>query len=108
MINDLTPREAALEYARLGFHVLPIKPRDKIPLIPTSRGGHGYKDATTDPSKIMTWWPPSSSANIGIATGKSSGVFVPDIDPLHGGATALATLEERHGALIQPLPSGPT
>jgi hypothetical protein len=43
---------AALAYAGLGWPVFPLKPRDKIPLIPKDEGGNGVHDASTDPDQI--------------------------------------------------------
>lgn len=66
---------AALGYAAQGLHVIPLKPRDKVPLT-----AHGGKDATTDPAQIRAWWTQWPDANIGIATGKVSGFWVLDLD----------------------------
>lgn len=55
---------AALEYASLGWPVLPIAPRGKIPLT-----AHGLKDATTDHDAIVEWFTTWPTANVGIATG---------------------------------------
>lgn len=38
-------------------------------------------------------------ANLGILTGAPSGVWVLDVDPLHGGTLALTALETQHGKL---------
>lgn len=81
---------AALAYAGKGIPVFPCKPGDKEPLTP-----HGFKDATTDPSKITAWlnrWP---DANIGIPTGKRSGLLVLDVDHPAG----VEVLEVEHGEL---------
>jgi hypothetical protein len=43
-----TPVEAALTYAAAGIPVFPCNPKNKRPLT-----RHGFKDATTDPNKIM-------------------------------------------------------
>ena len=57
--------EAAIYYANLGFRVLPVRPRNKIPLI------SGWPEkATTDAATITKWWTATPNANIGIATGK--------------------------------------
>jgi putative DNA primase/helicase len=64
----------ALEYASRGWYILPLKPRDKIPLTK-----HGVKDATTDPDTIRRWWAQWPDANIGIACGPSRLVVV-DLD----------------------------
>ena len=67
--------EAAIYYANLGFRVLPVRPRNKIPLI------SGWPEkATTDAATITKWWTATPNANIGIATGKNSNLFVLDID----------------------------
>lgn len=65
---------AALWYAEHGLRVFPLTPGSKIPL----PGSHGFKDATTDPAIIKTWWRQTPDANIGIATGHL--VEVIDID----------------------------
>jgi putative DNA primase/helicase len=90
---------AALYYARLGWPVLPLRPREKAPLT-----RHGYKDATTDERTIRSWWRRWPNANVGIATGEASGVAVLDVDPRAGGLESLQELIDRHG----PLPQTPT
>ena len=47
----------------------------------------GFKVATTDARQIETWWRKWPDANIGIATGSMSGIFVIDIDGANGLAT---------------------
>ena len=47
-------RAAALDYAKRGWPVLPLRPRDKTPnglLVP-----HGLNDATTEVTRIEAWW----------------------------------------------------
>lgn len=74
MNNEL--KEAAIEYAQQGLAVFPLIPRDKRPLT-----ANGFKDATTDISKIEEWWTINPSANVGIATGDvSGGLVVVDMD----------------------------
>jgi len=48
-------------------------------------GEGGFLRATTDPEKIRDWWGMWPVCNIGIATGKVSGITVVDIDPYNGG-----------------------
>lgn len=95
--------ECALRYADArGWSVFPLSPRSKIPLV---GGGRGCLDATADMWTIREWWAATHDANIGIATGPASRVFVLDVDaaaPKGGGMTgpdALAELERRNGAL---------
>ena len=56
---------------------------------------NGLRDATTDPATIQDWWSRWPTANIGIRTGKESGLFVLDIDL--GGEDALQHLQEDIG-----------
>lgn len=91
--------EYALRYARHGWAVHALKPREKTPATP-----HGWKDASTNEDTVRAMWS-DQSCNIGIATGHASGVFVFDVDataPKDGGMTgpeALAALVETHGPL---------
>jgi putative DNA primase/helicase len=63
------------------------------------RTKNGLHDASTDKAKIRQWWETWEDANIGVATGKESGIFALDVDPRRGGAEALASLEAKHGKL---------
>ncbi len=56
--------EAATAYAQAGWPVFPVKPRDKVPNTP-----HGFKDATTDLTRVERWWTRHPTDNIGVATG---------------------------------------
>ncbi len=55
--------------------------------------------ATTDLSTITLWWQKWPRANIGLATGRASGVVALDVDIIYGGAETLDVLESAHGAL---------
>lgn len=68
-------KEAALEYARCGFAVFPLKPKEKSPLV-----AGGVLTATTDEFQINRWWDNFPNANIGIALGSKSGVIAIDVD----------------------------
>ena len=73
-------RELALDWAKLGIKVFPLRQQHKKPL----EGTHGVKDATTDEEQIKEWFPIGSKLNYGIATGKLDtsklGLLVIDID----------------------------
>ncbi len=88
---------AALAYAKKGKPVFPCGPGSKLPAIPKcsdakglageelaaharscSRGGHGFHDATTDPSRITAYWNAHRGANIGMPAGKRSGGWTLD------------------------------
>lgn len=90
----------ALFYAARGWAVLPLHYSEdgqlccicgkvvgygetlcslKIPILQ-----HGSKDASTDQAQIRAWWTKHPHANIGIATGAVSGLFVVDLDDKEG------------------------
>ena len=65
---------AAAELAVGGYHVHPLRPREKVPAT-----GSGFKDASRDAGRIARWWDAMPDANIGVACG-ASGIVVLDID----------------------------
>jgi hypothetical protein len=71
--------EHALKYAKNGWHVFPLQPNGKAPLI---KGGGGFEAATVDEAQISRWWTDCPTANIGISL-DPSGLCVVDIDT-HG------------------------
>ena len=87
--------EAALTYAQNGWPVFPL--HGKMPYA----GSHGSKDATTDQERLYALWTLHPTANIGLATGETSGVIVLDIDPRNGGYFSLKQLQQRYGDLPQ-------
>ncbi len=97
--------QAALSYAEKGWAVFPLAPGTKVP----TAGSAGHKDATTDADTIRRLWTATPAANIGIATGTPSGVWVLDIDGPQGVAD-LDKLETQHGTLpptrVVATPSG--
>jgi hypothetical protein len=62
------------------------------------RTRNGCKDASRDLEQVRKWWEAYPAANIGLATGTDSGVWVLDLDGPEGCA-ALAELERKHGKL---------
>lgn len=108
---------AALGYARRGWAVFPLH----TPVCTETAEGrqsacscgrtacpdngkhprtkHGLKDATTDEGTITEWWWEWPDANIGIVTGRRSGIAAVDVDPRHGGDVELTKLEAAHGSL---------
>src|SRR5215831_1524745 len=98
---------AALDYAANGYRVFPIyEPVDggcscrnvncnKAGKHPRIKGG--FKAASTDESEIRAWWRRHPHANIGIATGRSSNLFILDVDRKHGGEETLDSLLREAG-----------
>jgi hypothetical protein len=86
-------KDRALALAKRGLVVFPIKPGDKTPICK-----NGCKDATTNEETITGWWSAVPEANICIATGAKSGVWVLDIDGEEGEAS-LREIESRMGQL---------
>lgn len=66
--------QAALNYAALGFAVLPVKPGQKSPAFTGWQ-----KDSTTDAEQIKAWWTQNPAFNIGCDCEKS-GLYVVDYD----------------------------
>jgi hypothetical protein len=62
--------DAALEYAAMGWRVLPISPRGKVPLLKDWQ-----TKATTDEDAIIGWWESWPDANVGVALGEGSGII---------------------------------
>lgn len=84
----------AIRYAKLGLAVFPLIPRTKRPLF------SGFLDvATSDQAVISKWWKQDPKANVGIATGQISRVFVFDVDKKNGGDITFEGLVHKHGRL---------
>src|SRR5215218_3361665 len=123
--NDTRARRAdrlraALDYGARGVPVYPLVPGEKNPVIrrcpeakrlkltgaalaeharTCPRDGHGFHDATTDPSRITAWFNRWPLANIGTPTGERSGILALDVDPDKGGDASLDALEAEDGKL---------
>ena len=109
MKKNISRKGRALKYAKLGLDVIPLhaiadghcscgsgvdcQRSGKHP-----RTSNGVKDATTGRRTIKAWWNRWPEANIGIATGRSSGIFVIDIDGDVGKAS-LERLQAEQGRL---------
>lgn len=66
----------AIEYAAHGYSIIPVR-KNKIPLIPK---WSEFQTHPADLEQIERWWQENAQANIGIVTGKISGITVVDID----------------------------
>jgi hypothetical protein len=83
-LNSLSLKDAALFYAQTGWPVFPLAGKIPYKFLTPDRESHGHKDATTDTEQIQTWWSVHPKANIGLPTGKVSGVMVLDMDVPEG------------------------
>src|SRR5215471_17495975 len=68
--------EAAREYTKRGFSVIPIQPRGKKALIPWEP----YQKERADAAEVERWFTSSPTANIAIVTGAISDLVVIDLD----------------------------
>jgi hypothetical protein len=75
-LNDVSLKEAALEYAERGWHVLPLEPKMKKPAGEVVRDG--LNSATNDPGMVGWYWDYNPNYNIGLVTGIDFDVL--DID----------------------------
>ena len=102
-----SPMLGAGVYGRMGWAVVPLHSARggvcscaKGSACP-SAGKHPrfrewQNEASSDPEVIAGWKERFPEANIGIATGRVSGLFVLDVDPKNGGRESLAKLIEEH------------
>lgn len=101
--------KAALQYVSRGWHVTPIHSVNngrctcKKPDC-SSPGKHPcmydwHRLSTDDPDMVKRMWKKFPLANVGVVTGKKSGLLVIDIDPRNGGNDGLKELERKHGKL---------
>ncbi|MBW4026336.1 MAG: DUF3987 domain-containing protein [Acidobacteria bacterium] len=102
----------ALDYAKRGWLTVPLHNpkqgvcscRKKACGSPGKhpRTAHGLKDASKDAAQIKSWWQQWPEANVGIVTGRESGLLVLDVDGEDGKASLQALIEE-HGSLPKTL-----
>jgi len=86
--EQLSLLETALMYASRGWRVLPITENAKSPPLISK----WQVRATDEARQIKRWWAKWPNANIGIATGCESGIFIVDVDPINGGDETLDNL----------------
>ena len=104
------PALAAFAYRGLGWAVIPVHTpvvggcscgREDCP----SPGKHprvrwqAYAQRGPGIEEIRGWWRTWPDANLGVVTGRVSGIAVLDVDPRSGGDAALAGFEARWGPL---------
>lgn len=94
MENEPYAAQAALAYRARGWSVVPIEARGKRPLV----RWEDYQERVASEADVAAWWRRWPDANVGVVTGRVSGIVVLDVDPRHGGAETLAALEREHGS----------
>lgn len=90
-----TTEQAALDYLKLHWSVIPMRARDKRPAIRWQE----YQQRRASETELRGWFHDWPDDNVGIVTGAISGLVVLDIDPKHGGDDSLALFLREHGPL---------
>lgn len=80
-MTNLTIKESALEYLARGWTIIPVGPHKK-PLI----SWKAFQSERPTREQVENWWHDYPDANVGIVTGKVSGLTVIDIDTDSGKA----------------------
>lgn len=93
--------EHALQYADLGWSVIPLK-QDKRPYI----SWKPYQEKPATKAQIKKWWEKYPDANIGVVTGKVSGLIVIDLDSVDGQEAYIAECGELHETIAQTTGKG--
>ena len=93
--KDTPVTAAAADFLARGWSVLPVRARDKRPLI----AWEALQTARPSTEDINGWFRRWPEANIGIVTGEISNLVVVDIDPMHGGDHSIERLQQRFGPL---------
>lgn len=90
-----TIEQAALDYLKRHWSVIPVRARDKRPATRWLEFQHRHPAR----SEVQDWFRRWPAGNVGIVTGAISGLVVLDIDAGHGGDESLAALTLEHGRL---------
>lgn len=103
----MTLLEAALAYEKLGWSVIPLQPTKKVlpgeeeigkkPIVKWE----AYQKRRATPKEISAWWQKWPKANIGLVTGKVSGVIAIDIDSPRGQEAYTSEFGEIHNTIRQ-------
>lgn len=91
--------ETAQRYLARGWSILPLRGRDKRPLIVWEP----LQSSRPSAEVVTAWFSRWPDANIGIVTGEISNLIVLDIDPKHGGNSSLDRLERQFGQLPETI-----
>jgi replicative DNA helicase len=92
----MTMLGSALDLASIGLRVFALGSRSKLPVT-----AHGFLDASDDPAVIRNQWRLTTN-NVGLATGRLSGVFVLDVDGADGESSLEALRAGREAFVATP------
>lgn len=95
----VTHEQAAAGYLARGWSVIPMREKAKRPAIAWKR----YQTRCVTEEGLHDWFQRSPNYNVGIVTGKLSGLVVLDVDPGHGGTASLKKLAREEGRLPQTM-----
>lgn len=87
--------DAARGYAARGWSVIPMQPHGKRPLV----AWREFQQRVASADEIDRWFRRWPDANVGVVTGRISGIVVVDVDLRHGGPDSVADAEAAHGPL---------
>lgn len=82
--------DAALEYRRRGFSVIPVAAGSKRPMVAWG----DYQTRLPTVEEIKTWWARDPRANVGIVTGAVSNLIVVDVESRN--VNAAKEIYDRH------------
>ena len=88
---------AALKAIDRGWNPIPVKFKSKTP----SRAWKEFQDRRVNKDEIQELFPDNEANNMGIVTGKISGLCVLDVDKKSGGFETLENLTAEFGSLPQ-------
>lgn len=104
-VNEIVAQ--AYLYVERGWAVIPTKPGGKAPI-----GMNWQNSGRRMRAEIDATWAANPDAGVGILTGRPSGFWVLDVDPVNGGDKQLAGLIQAYGRLPETYtvatPSGGT
>lgn len=86
---------AARQFAAAGVPVFPCVPGGKRPLT-----SHGFHEASRDLQRVGSWWRRWPAANIGVPTGRLSGLDVVDVDKKAAGSGFAGFERARRAGLV--------
>ncbi len=94
----------ALKYLAMGISVIPLRPKDKIPSIPSWKE---YQTRLPTVEEVTSWWTKEPQSNIGVVTGAVSHLAIIDLDGPEGieygrslGLVSPATARTGNGAQL--------